>query len=92
MALNLSTNPQYRYILGLKHQGMIEELLCTDDVAYGGDGLTQNPPQTVSPYPHKDFPCSVTVQLAPLSAHIFLLKEKPDEAGTKEGKTDSDGE
>ncbi|MBQ1554232.1 MAG: 1,4-alpha-glucan branching protein GlgB [Clostridia bacterium] len=92
VALNLSTNPQYRYILGLKHQGMIEELLCTDDVAYGGDGLTHNPPQTVSPYPHKDFPCSVTVQLAPLSAHIFLLKENPDEADTEEKKVDSNEE
>ena len=78
MALNLSTNPQYQYVMGLKHRGTIEEFMCTDDVQYGGEGLTHNEKQEISPYPHKEFPCSVTVQLAPLSGHIFLLKE-PEE-------------
>ena len=79
VALNLSTNPQYKYVLGLKHRGTIEEFMCSDDVQYGGEGLTHNVKQEISPYPHKEFPFSVTVQLAPLSGHIFLLHDPANE-------------
>ena len=84
VALNLSTNPQYQYILGLPHQGVIEELLCSDDASYGGEGLTHNETQEISPYPHGEWPCSVTVQLAPLSAHIFLLREREEETPSED--------
>ena len=50
--------------------------MCSDAKGYGGEGLTANGPQEISPYPHGAMPCSVTVQIAPLSGHVFVLEEK----------------
>ena len=86
VVLNLSTNPQYKYILGLPHQGSIREIMCSDAAAYGGEGLTHNEMQEISPYPHGKMPCSVTVQIAPLSGHVFVMEEiKKDETEESEG-------
>ena len=79
VVLNLSTNPQYQYILGLPHQGRIREIMCSDAPEYGGDGLTNNQPQEISPYPHGEMPCSVTVQIAPLSGHVFVIEDQNKE-------------
>ena len=76
VVLNLSTNPQYEYILGLPHQGTIREIMCSDLREYGGEGLTRNEPQEISPYPHGAMPCSVTVQIAPLSGHVFVFQKE----------------
>lgn len=77
VVLNLSTNPQFKHVLGFRHGGTLTEFMCTDDVQYGGEGVTSNGKIGISQYPYKDFPFSATVQLAPLSGHIFLLKDEP---------------
>ena len=56
--------------------GTIKEIMNSDAAEYGGDGLTHNDEQDISPYPHGEMPCSVTVQIAPLSGHVFVISEK----------------
>ncbi|MDD6396388.1 MAG: alpha amylase C-terminal domain-containing protein, partial [Firmicutes bacterium] len=95
VVLNLSTNPQFKHVLGFRHGGTLTEFMCTDDVQYGGDGVTSNGKIGISQYPYRDFPFSATVQLAPLSGHIFLLKDEPwepEEFSEPEASDDSEQE
>ena len=40
---------------------------------------TTEQPQEISPYPHGEMPCSVTVQIAPLSGHVFVIEDQNKE-------------
>jgi 1,4-alpha-glucan branching enzyme len=76
--------PDYR--LGVPFAGRWSELLSSDDLAYGGGGVTHPDGIVSEPIPAGRWENSVSLRLAPHGALIFKLDEKISDTAPKAKK------
>jgi 1,4-alpha-glucan branching enzyme len=75
-AFNFTPVPRNGYRVGLPRHGCWEEVLNTDDVIYGGSGVTNPRIMRADDWSHHGRPASLSLQLPPLGA--LYLRYRPD--------------
>jgi 1,4-alpha-glucan branching enzyme len=71
---NFTPVVRYDYRLGVGLEGAYEEILNSDEFAYGGSGVTNPNPLETSPTPWHDRPFSISLTLPPLGVVYIKLK------------------
>jgi len=71
---NFTPIVRYDYRLGVGLEGAYEEILNSDEFAYGGSGVTNPNPLETSPTPWHDRPFSISLTLPPLG--VVYIKQK----------------
>lgn len=74
--LNFQPVSYQEFKIGVDSPVTFREILNSDDVAFGGHGLVNNGPLKAAPEPYHGRPCSLTIQLPPLSAVILRGRMK----------------
>lgn len=75
--LNFSAEPLEGKKLGCADRTVLHEILNSDDVRWGGSGVTNPAPLASFPIPCHGSPSTVRLHLAPLSAAVFALSGSP---------------
>lgn len=76
VACNFTPVPRTDYLLGVPTAGMWTTLLSSDDAAFGGAGLGDQPVVVAEPHPYGSFPAQVRLTLPPLGV-VFLRAPAP---------------
>jgi len=74
VVLNLTPMPRENYRLGVPAAGFYREMLNTDAELYGGSNMGNCGGVAADDWPHMDHPCSLRLNLPPLSALILKLE------------------
>ena len=77
VVLNFSTKLLEGMKLGCADRTVLHEILNSDDVRWGGSGVTNPAPLASFPIPCHGSPSTVRLHLAPLSAAVFALSGSP---------------
>jgi 1,4-alpha-glucan branching enzyme len=68
---NFTPTVRYDYRLGVPHEGQYTEILNSDEIIYGGSGVTNPQTRDSTPTPWHDRPFSITFTLPPLGV-LFI--------------------
>ena len=84
---NFTPVPYDNFVIGLPKSGTLHEVLSSDDVAFGGGGMTNPPLIHAHKEPFLDMEYSARITLPPMSAQFFRYKpRKPVERKTGKKK------
>ncbi|MEB3210994.1 MAG: 1,4-alpha-glucan branching enzyme, partial [Leptolyngbyaceae bacterium] len=70
---NFTPNPHHDYWVGVPTAGYYQELLNSDDVKYGGSGLTNNGGKHSHEWDNPRWPHALSLSLPPLGVAMFKL-------------------
>ncbi|MBQ8327308.1 MAG: 1,4-alpha-glucan branching protein GlgB [Lachnospiraceae bacterium] len=85
VVLNFANKKYEQYKVGVPFEGKYKEIFCSDDEAYGGKGIRNKRVKTSKKEEADTREDSITIDIAPLSAHIFKC-EKAATPSTKSVK------
>ncbi|MEO1051866.1 MAG: 1,4-alpha-glucan branching protein GlgB [Bacteroidota bacterium] len=73
---NFTPVPRHNYRLGVPYKGYWEEVICSDDLKYGGSGLLNQGQLRTTPVRYHNQDYSVLITLPPLAVSVIKLKEE----------------
>jgi 1,4-alpha-glucan branching enzyme len=74
IALNATPVPRHGYRLGVPFDGRWREVLCSDDLRYGGSGVVTGTAEADPRTPWQGQPASVLVTLPPLAGTVWAFE------------------